>query len=256
MTELYLGYLLKSLILPPGGLLLLWLAGLLLLRRHAVPGRLLLWGGLVVAYLLCTPLVSGLLLQRLQTFPALSAVEIERAAAGAIVVLSAERYRDAPEYGVDTVGDHTLARVRYAAHLHRLTGLPVLVSGGHVLDREGDSLARVMADSLLQDFGIDIDAVWLEDQSRNTAENARFSRALLERRGIDNVFLVTHAVHMPRAVEAFGRTGLQVIPAPTRFHRFREGDGVLLLLPSAGAVVGSYMALHEIGGRLWYALRH
>ncbi len=189
----------------------------------------------------------------MQTFPALTPAEIRDAPAQAIVVLSAERYRNAPEYGVDTVGNHTLVRIRYAAFLHRETGLPVLVSGGHVFDREGDSLARVMADSLLQDFGID--SVWLEDQSRNTAENASLSHALLQEKGVETVFLVTHAIHMPRAVAAFERSGLEVIPAPTRFHRFHEGSQALLLLPNAGAVVDSYMALHELVGRLWYALR-
>jgi uncharacterized SAM-binding protein YcdF (DUF218 family) len=253
MTELYLGYLLKSLFLPPGILLLLWLFGLWMLQRNVFFGRILLWGGLGIAYLLTTPLVSGLLLQQLQTFPALTPEEIRQSPAQAIVVLSAERYRDAPEYGVDTVGNHTLVRIRYAAFLHRETGLPIMVSGGHVFDHEGDSLARVMADSLLQDFGID--SVWLEDESRNTAENASLSHALLLEKGVDTVFLVTHAIHMPRAVAAFERTGLKVIPAPTRFHRFPEGSHALLLLPNAGAVVDSYMALHELVGRLWYALR-
>ncbi len=256
MTELYLGYVLKSLLLPPGGLLLLWLLGLWWLRHSETGGRLLLWGGLGVAWLLSTPLVAGLLLQPLQTWPALTAAEARNAPAQAIVVLSAERYRDAPEYGVDTVGNHTLVRVRYAAYLHRETGLPILVSGGHVFDRDGDSLARVMADSLMLDFGVDIDAVWLEDRSRNTAENARFSAEVLQGRGVERVLLVSHAIHLPRAVAAFEQTGLEVIPAPTRFHRFREGNRLLLVLPSAGAMVESYMALHEYAGRLWYSFRY
>ena len=251
MIEIYLGYLLKSLLLPPGCFLLLWLFGLLLLRRHAIAGHCLLWTGLVLAWLLSTPLVSGLLQQQLQTWPALTAAEARAAPAQAIVVLSAERYRDAPEYGGDTAGNHTLTRIRYAAHLHRETGLPILASGGHVFDPEGDSLARVMADSLIQDFGVDLDAVWIEDRSRNTAENARFSAELLQAKGAGRVLLVTHAIHMPRAVAAFRQTGIEVIPAPTRFHRFREGNRLMSLLPNAGAIAESYMALHEYAGRLW-----
>ncbi len=253
MMELYLSKILKSLIFPPGGLLLLWLLGLLLLKRYAVLSKGLLWGGLVIAYLLCTPLVSGLLLQRLQAYPALTPLQIEQAPARAIVVLSAGRYKNAPEYGGDTVGNQTLARVRYAAYLQRMTGLPLLVSGGHVFDREGDSMARVMADSLRQDFGIE--NVWLEDESRTTAENARFSCALLREKGIDSVFLVTHAMHMPRAVAIFEQAGLKVIPAPTRFYQ-SEGGWLLQLLPDAEAVVNSYMALHELVGGLWYTLRY
>ncbi len=253
MIELYLTAILKSLILPPGGLLLLWLSGMLLLRHHAFLGRSLLWGGLGLGYLMSTPLLSGQLHQLLQSYPALTAAQIAESPARAIVVLSAERYKDAPEYGVDTVGNHTLVRIRYAAYLHRMTNLPVLVSGGHVFDREGDSLARVMADSLLQDFGID--QVWLEDRSRNTSENARFSREILQQKGVDSIYLVTHAIHMARAVASFEQTGLQVIPAPTRFHQ-RDMPWVMQWLPNAGAMVENTMALHEMGGRLWYSLRY
>jgi uncharacterized SAM-binding protein YcdF (DUF218 family) len=254
MIELILFHGLKSLILPPGGLLLLWLLGLLLLRRSPLAGRLLLWGGLVLAYLAATPLVSGQLLQQLQSYPALDAAAIDNSPAQAIVVLGSERYRDAPEYGSDTVGKRTLVRIRYAAHLHRETGLPILVSGGHVLRADGESLARTMAASLAADFGIT--EVWLEERSRNTAENARFSHSLLREQGIERVFLVTHAFHMPRAVQAFARTGLEVTPAPTHFYLPRERNVVLGLLPSAGAAYGTYLALHEQGGRLWYRLRH
>lgn len=253
MIELYLTNILKSLIFPPGGLLLLWLIGLLLLRRHARLGRWVLGGGLLSAYLLSTPFISGVLVQSLQSYPALTPAQLQGTSAQAIVVLSAGRYKDAPEYGGDTVGNHTLARIRYAAFLQRETGLPVLVSGGHVFDKTGDSLAEVMARSLRQDFHVD--TVWLEDKSRTTAENARFSQALLQARGIDRVLLVTHAVHMPRAVAIFEQTGLEVVPAPTRFHQ-AEGHWLLALLPRADALVDAYMALHEALGRLWYRLRY
>ena len=48
----------------------------------------------------------------------------------AIVVLGGGTYFSAPEYGADTVRPNVLARLRYAAHLHRALGKPVLASGG------------------------------------------------------------------------------------------------------------------------------
>jgi uncharacterized SAM-binding protein YcdF (DUF218 family) len=252
--ELYFTKFLKSLVFPPGGLLLLWLIGLILLKRNARLARGVLWGGLVIAYLLSTPLFSTLLLETVETYPALTRAQIEQSPARAIVVLSAGRYHDAAEYGGDdTVGDNTLVRIRYGAYLQRLTGLPMLVSGGHVLDSEGDSLAEVMARSLREDFGIK--EVWLEDESRNTEENARFSQALLAQKGIDHVFLVTQAFHMPRAVAIFEQMGLKVTPAPTQFDSV-TGVSLFDLLPDAGAVEDSYYALHELVGRLWYAVRY
>ena len=253
MFELFISKIIKSLVFPPGGFLLVILIGLLLLRRKPQLGKSLLWLGLVSGYLLSTPLVSGLMQQQLQSYPALAEAEISQSAAQAIVVLSAGRYRNAPEYGGDTVGNTSLARVRYGAYLQRMTGLPIVVSGGRVFDLEGKSLAQVMAESLQQDF--QIDNVWLEDQSRNTAENAQLSKRLLQQKGIDTVLLVTDAMHMPRSVAVFEQAGLRVIPAPTRFTLL-DDDWLLLLLPNASAIGGSYYALHELVGRAWYAIRY
>ena len=253
MFELLLSYTLKSLFFPPGSILLLLLLGLVLLKTHTKIAKSLLWSSLVIGYLLSTPLVSGLMLQQLQTYPALSEAEIKQTPAQAIVILSAGRYKNAPEYGGDTVGNNTLVRVRYGAYLYRLTGLPVVVTGGHVLDREGDSLAQVMAKSLRDDFNV-MD-VWQEGNSRTTAENAMMTKALLQEKNIDTVLLVTHATHMPRAVQIFEQNGLRVIPAPTRFATF-EDKGFLALLPNVGALADSYFALHEMVGRLWYAIRY
>ncbi len=253
MFELLITNTLKSLLFPPGLFLLLLLLGLILFKHHARLARVLLWTSFVTGYLLSTPLVSGLLLQQLQVYPALTDAEIKQSQAQAIVVLAAGRYKDAPEYGGDTVGNLTLVRVRYGAYLHRLTELPIVVSGGHVFDKEGDSLALVMANSLRQDFHIT--DVWLEDMSRTTAENAILTKSLLEEKNISKVFLVTHALHMPRAVEVFKQVGLDVTPAPTRFAVL-EDQWLFLLLPSPGAVVSSYYALHEMVGRLWYAIRY
>ncbi len=50
------------------------------------------------------------------------------------MVLGGGRYRDAPEYGNDTVGEYTLVRLRYAAKLHRETGFPLLVTGGRPME--------------------------------------------------------------------------------------------------------------------------
>ena len=51
--------------------------------------------------------------------------------------------------------------------------------------------------------------------SLNTRDNARFAAALLRRRGIERVVLVTCSWHLPRAERAFRAAGLEV-----------EGEGV------------------------------
>ena len=112
-----------------------------------------------------------------------------------------------------------------------------------------------MQQALLNDF--QVTEVWLEDESRTTAENAFFTQALLEKKGIHHVYLVTHAWHMPRAVRIFEQAGLAVTPAPSMFSSAESGDAALLdWLPSAGALKKACLALHEKLGLWWYQVRH
>ena len=68
---------------------------------------------------------------------------------------------------------------------------------------------------------------------------------------------MTHAAHMPRAVQAFENEGIQVYAAPTA-HRSgnRAGAGILDWLPNAEALRRSRVALHERLGSVWYRMRY
>ena len=150
------------------------------------------------------------------------------------MVLSAEAAQ-APEYGSATVGRTTLQRIRFAAHLARQTQLPILTSGGRVgnLMDPGDSLAKAMRDTLVEEFGVDVR--WVESRSKTTWENAVLSAQILAAAGIQRIYLVTNAWHLPRAHAAFAAQGLDVVSAPTGFHGppFRSWRS---LLPSHGGL--------------------
>ncbi|HEY0833780.1 MAG TPA: YdcF family protein [Azospirillum sp.] len=75
----------------------------------------------------------------------------------------------------------------------------------------------------LEQAGLDTGRVLFETESRNTWENARFSRPIAEPRAGETWLLVTSAWHMPRAVGVFRRVGWPVLPYPVD-HRTR-GDG-------------------------------
>jgi uncharacterized SAM-binding protein YcdF (DUF218 family) len=180
----------------------------------------------------------------------------ERAGAQAIVVLAAGRLAQAPEYGGRDIPDYTaLARLRYAAHLQRRTGLPVLVSGGV---GAGAGRARVsglgdaMATALREDFGVPVK--WIEGRSRDTGENAAYSAALLRADGVKRILLVTDAMHMPRARAAFERAGLDVVSAPTIFFS-NQTRSFSSWMPSAEGMRRSWYAIYELIGLAWYKLR-
>jgi uncharacterized SAM-binding protein YcdF (DUF218 family) len=208
-----------------------------------------------VMLLLGVPMISELLVDRLQIFPGLPPSELVRETAGrpmAIVILAAGRRVDASEYGEATIDELSLERLRYGAFIARKTGLPVLVSGGFG-DGKASSLAKLLATALFQDYGVQ--ARWLEDQSTNTAENAIYSSRMLKRDGINRIVLVTHAWHLRRAHAAFTANDMSVISAPTAFYHPAQ-EGFWRLIPSVAAFRMSTYAIHESLGILWYGFRY
>jgi uncharacterized SAM-binding protein YcdF (DUF218 family) len=143
----------------------------------------------------------------------------------------------------------------------------VVVSGGNVADWTGpnnNTEAEEMA-AILGIMGVPQDALWLEEQSRNTYENAVESRKLLAEKGVDRVLLVTSSTHMPRANRLFVAQGLDVIPMPTDFivtyddwRFFTHGPAAVQLfnvLPNAEYLSLTTRCLKEYVGLLYYTLR-
>jgi uncharacterized SAM-binding protein YcdF (DUF218 family) len=96
---------------------------------------------------------------------------------------------------------------------------------------------------------------WIEERSNTTAENARFSAAILAPLGLTQVLLVTDAFHMPRARHAFAVAGLAPVAAPTGYiggSAFRPTQ----LVPNVEALHVSNLALRERVAGLWYRLRN
>ena len=231
--------LLKALVLPPTGPLLLSALGLGILNRFPRAGRTLAAAGVLLLLVLSVPVVAVALLRSVDTSPPLD-FELAKSAQ-AVVILGGGTRRNAAEYGGDTLGRLTLERVRYGARVARVTGLPVLVTGGSVLG--GEPEAKLMQDSLEREFGVGVR--WAEARSRNTRENAVRSAAILRDAGIDRVVLVAHAVDMPRASAEFEAQGIAIIKAPTGIPA--PGDsGLLDWVPSLAGLQGSYSALYEI----------
>ena len=243
----------KSLILPPGSILLLIFLGLICWRRPWMGRGLVLLSALTLLFL-SLPIVSSTLMRGLEPYPALGPAQLEHTGADSIVVLSANRDTDAPEYGADSVGDLTLQRLRYAAWLHHKTGLPLVVTGGKGTPYEDPSLAHLMRQVLEKEFAAPVTA--MEARSTDTWENALFTAEVLKRENMQHILLVTHAWHLPRAVEAFERAGVRVTAAPTAFEH--DADGMLRasdFFINAGAMRMSAYAIHEYLGRIWYRLR-
>ena len=149
----------------------------------------------------------------------------ELPAADAIVLLgggmnASRALRDRPD--MNSAAD----RLWLAARLYKAGKAPLIVPSG-----VGEDLAAV---PLLVDLGVPASALRVDCASRNTAENAHYTAALLQRQQIGRrVLLVTSAWHMRRAQLLFERAGFTVIPAATDYEATIERTRVDCWSPAA-----------------------
>ncbi len=251
--------LLGALLLPPIPLLLMILIGArLMFRRRLLAWALVLLGVLGTWATTTTALTVGLTQWLLKPPPALLEVqitELKRAPRTAIVVLGGGRRLLAPEYGVSTLNERSIERLRYGMWLSREAGLPLAFSGGvGNAAPAGPTEAEIAARIADREFGRPLR--WTETESRDTRENAVRTVALLEPQGIDRIVLVTHGYHMPRALRNFQRAAegrkLTIVAAPMGM-RSSSHLSANDWLPSANGFDGTRIVLHEWFGRLFGA---
>ncbi len=239
----------ETLVTPPSGpLLLVALATLLLWRgrRSGVALIALAWVTLYFSSIPFTRFAIGDAFARL-TPPIEEPAKLIEEGVQAIVVLGGGRYHAAPEYGGDDRSNPLeVERLRYAAYLHRQTGLPLAVIGGDPFNTgqpESDLMRQLLEQELL------VPVIWADGRSRNTGDNARYARELLAPLSIDHVALVSHASHLPRARSLFESAGFRVTAAPTGFQTRSPLDrGWLLWVPTAQALATNNRYLHELAG--------
>lgn len=204
----------ELLLLPPFNLSFVCLVGVLLSNRGCQLGSALICFCIMANIAIGLPL-WGYLLGDNESSIVYQAPHFE--AAEAIVILGGGRRLYAPEYALgETVSIGTLERLRYGAKIAAETGLPILVSGGKPpsgLTTGQYSEATLMAGVLEGEFSLPV--TWVETESEDTSENARFTAPILRSEGVSNIILVTHVSHMYRAKMAFESQKLKVIAAAT-----------------------------------------
>lgn len=232
--------LLRCLVLPPVGPMLLAAIGWWLRTRRVRGATGLVVAAIAMLVLLSTPMVAERLSMWVEGAPPPVAAQPR---ADVIVVLGGGLRRPPPP-AAPALRPIALERLAGGAALARRTGLPLLVTGGAM--GEGPAEADVMQATLREAFGLE--ARFLERRARDTHENAIESARLLRAAGLSRVLLVTSAVHMPRAATEFRSAGLTVIEAPVGAASEPVGEWGDWL-PSAPALAVSDAALYELLGR-------
>ena len=166
-----------------------------------------------------------------------------------IIVLGGATEPDlAAARNVPALNDAAERMIEFAALARRYPAAKLVFTGGSGdllrQDLREAEVARMVFDGL----GLETGTVLLEGSSRNTFENAVFSRDLAQPRPGETWLLVTSARHMPRSVGIFRHLGWPVVAYPTDYL---TRPAVTLGLPP-GLVEGLIQLNH--GVREWIGL--
>lgn len=247
LTKALVGWL-----LPPGLLVLLLLLFAFWARRKGQ--RRLSLAALAMAaltYLWSIPAVADAWVRHVEAYASPPA----RIDGDVLVMLGAGATPDTPDVdGAGMLSGDGESRLLTTYRLYRLTKLPIVLSGGQVFPDDG--VEAEIARRQLLSLGVPATAVFVEDQSRTTEENAKYTSRLLALHHWRHPVLVTSAFHMRRAVLDFQQYGVHVQPYPCDYLVSRRPAWYAnQFVPSAAALSLTWTALHEQLGTLEAWLR-
>jgi Uncharacterized conserved protein len=164
---------------------------------------------------------------------------------------------------INSAGD----RVLYAAQLYKAGAAPLIIlSGGNMsYSQERSTTPAQEMQAMLVGLGVPQEALVLQSQSQNTAEDAFFTSAILTEKQIRTVILVTSAAHMERALMMFASPEISIIPAPTDYNVTQRSWENLMrwdwktilthVMPDGGNIARTNLILHEYLGIFFYRVK-
>lgn len=132
----------------------------------------------------------------------------------------------------------------------------ILISGGNGELTKSSFLEGEFVVNQLKNLQVPDSVILMESKSKNTFENALYSKQLLKEKNCKGPYLlVTSAFHMRRALRTFKKAELDVVPYPCDFKLNTGNVQADDFLPKADVLMLWNMYIKEIIGVLVYDLR-
>lgn len=240
-----IGYLL----LPSNFLIALGLFGaILLLTRFARAGRRLMVASLVLlAICAYSPLANFVLYPLESRFPKWDG---SRGEPDGIIVLGGPLDADlSAAHGVPVLAGAADRIIGAATLAQRYPKARIVYTGGSPNLLHNDAKEADYATALFQGLGIEKSRLTMERQSRNTKENAEFSKQIVQPKPGERWLLVTSAYHMPRSIGLFRKAGFPVEAYPVDWKVGTRED-----LFKCYVVANDGLQLVDTGVREWLGL--
>ena len=136
----------------------------------------------------------------------------------------------------------------------RFPNAKIIFTGGTVAIWDKAIPEAASAGYFFREIGINPNRIILESKSRNTIENALFTKEIIKPKAGQKWLLVTSAFHMTRAVGCFRQVGISVIPWPVDYRTRGDEDYTSFFLVLSDGLRQADLASKEWVGLLAYWL--
>jgi len=137
---------------------------------------------------------------------------------GVIVLGGAVDPSASAAWGRPTVNHAADRMTEFAWLARRYPEARLVFTGGSGSLSRPDLTEGPIARQIFERIGMPVERIMFEGASRNTYENAVFSRELVKPQPGETWVLITSAYHMPRAVGIFRKLGWPVLPDPVGYY--------------------------------------
>lgn len=200
-------------------------------------------------WLCCTPAITNTFVTAIEGPPRAADVASTalRAANTTIVVLGSGEMWTPGRQAAPRLDENGWERLHEGVRLWRRTDGTLIFTGGPG-GTDQPTLAGQMA-TVAHELGVPAAQVALAVRSRTTYEDLVAAKPLITGNG--PVWLVTSAVHMPRALAVARQLGIDARPYPVDYRQIRQVTW-RAWIPDNAAADRMNTVLHECIGRLWY----
>ncbi len=241
--------LVKPFFLPPMIVIILVLYGLVCIHKGKKIGKFLVMTGVLVFYLFSISPVTNIIIKPLEMRYKPVKLVTENSPS-VIVVLSGGARVNKIFPVTSSLECSSMARIIEAYRLYRMIKpARIMIVGG-----SGDPVADFEESKKMKDvlriLGVPGKLVSIEVESRDTYENLEAVKEQLQKTPF---WLVTSAIHMPRAMFLARKFGLKAFPAPCD-SRYNQLGGLTSFIPDPFNFCTCTAAINEYLGLAWYKL--
>lgn len=239
--------LVKPLFLPPMIVILLVFYGLLCVHLRKRKGKYFILSGVVLFYLLSISPITNLIIKPLET--RYKPVKTIPQDSPSVIVVLADGVRVNHVFPITSaLNCSSVARILETYRIYKMLKSPeIIIVGGSGKPYMDFRESKKMREMILM-LGMARKNVKIEVQSRDTYENMD---AIKDELRTTPFWLVTSAIHMPRAMLVAKKLGLNAWPAPCNSHR-NEVTDFTSFIPDPYNFFICTLASNEYLGMTWY----